>query len=32
MYYDQWIYSSDLELHGESWVYDNIYTDDIYPV
>lgn len=30
MYYDQWIYSSKLELHGESWVYDRIYTDDIY--
>ena len=31
IYYDLWIYSSDLELHGESWVYDKIYTDDIYP-
>ncbi len=30
MYYDQWIYSSKLELHGESWVYDRIYTDEIY--
>lgn len=31
MYYDQWIYSTDLELHGESWVYNRIWTDDIYP-
>lgn len=31
MYYDQWIYSTDLELHSESWVYNQIYTDDIYP-
>lgn len=31
MYYDQWIYFSDLELHGESWVYNQIGTNDIYP-
>lgn len=31
MYYDSWIYSSDLELHNETWVYDQIYADDIYP-
>ncbi len=31
MYYDSWIYSSDLELHNETWVYDQIYTNDIYP-
>ena len=31
MYDDQWIYSSDFELHRETWVYNRIYTDDIYP-
>lgn len=31
MYYDQWIYSSDLELHDETWAYDQIDTSDIYP-
>lgn len=31
MYYDSWIYPSRLELHGESWVYDRVGTDDIYP-
>lgn len=31
MYYDSWIYSSDLELRNEAWAYGQIYTDDIYP-
>lgn len=31
MYYDSWIYSSDLELHNETWAYNQIYTSDIYP-
>ena len=31
MYYDSWIYSSDLELHNETWAYDQIDTADIYP-
>ena len=31
MYYDSWIYSSDLELHNETWAYDQIDTSDIYP-
>lgn len=31
MYYDSWIYSSDLELHNETWAYNQIYTADIYP-
>lgn len=31
MYYDSWIYSSDLELHDETWVYNLIDTTDIYP-
>lgn len=31
MYYDLWTYSSDLELRSETWVYDKVYSEEVYP-